>query len=470
MPPPNITGQLHMGHALFITLQDTLIRFHRMRGANALWIPGTDHAGIATQEKIIEELGKRGIDATRDNFLSFAAQWKDQYQGRITTQLTRLGASCDWQRERFTLDKQYSASVIEAFNRIAEKGLIYRDKNQWWLDTRQLAERALAALDSGELTIMPDDGAKTYRHYLRNIEPWCLSRQIWWGHQIPAWHDADGNWFIARSFEDACEKAGHDRLTQDEDVLDTWFSSSLWPFAIHGWPQNTEDLARYYPATLIETADDILFFWCARMIMMGLCLTDQLPFRTIYLHGIIRDKFGRKMSKSLGNGIDPLEISQKFGTDALRFALLENSIAGQDMKLGDDKFSSAKRFTTKLWNAARFCLLNTEAIAELRPSEHPDDLRILSLLEQHRQEMIEHLEGYNFHQAARTLRIAIKDEFCDWWIEAAKQRLREGDGAAGWTAIEGLRRILRLAHPFLPFTTEAIWSEISDTQLISESL
>jgi valyl-tRNA synthetase len=432
MPPPNITGELHMGHALFTTLQDTIIRHKRAQGYSALWLPGTDHAGLATHEKIMALLKKKRLEPSRANYEQEAEGWKAKTGNRISEQIRRLGASCDWSRERYTLDDGYTRAVHEAYARLQAQGLISKRDGQIYFDTSALAADLLARYQAGEIKIIPEHEGKTFAHFLENIEPWCISRQIWWGHQIPG----------------------------EDDVFDTWFSSALWPFAIHGWPEQTPDLERYYPADLIETGADILFFWCARMMMMGLALTDRLPFKTIYLHGMIRDAQGRKMSKSLGNGIDPLDIIQRYSCDGMRFALLENCTEGQDINLGDDMFDAGKRFCNKLWQASRFALGHWErqgcSVIGSSVSEHPDDLTILTECHEASRAISEALNGYEFRQAAYTFRHFFKDRFCDWYIEAAKDRLYADDKAGIETIMSVLQSSLKMAHPMIPFITSRI--------------
>ncbi len=441
MPPPNITGQLHMGHALFATLQDILIRFRRMQGYDALWIPGTDHAGLATQTKLEEELTNQGIsNPTREQFDKIATEWKSNMRNRITTQLRCLGASCDWERETFTLDDDYTKAVHAAFQKCKDAGMLYSEDGQLYLNMENLAQDILERHSNGEIKIIPEGGDKTFRHFLENIEPWCISRQIWWGHQIPG----------------------------EKDVFDTWFSSALWPFAILGWPEETEDYKRYYPATLIETADDIIFFWCARMLMMGLFLTDKLPFNTIYLHGIIRDEYGRKMAKSLDNGIDPLEIIDEYGCDAMRFALAENTIAGQDMNLGSNKFESGKRIANKLWQASRFTLshIAREGLSQRNLKLDGTDALILEELEEARKLITKHLDEFRFDLAAYELRKFFWHRYCDFYIEDAKERLYSGDKQALMTNELLLEGLLKLFHPFMPYMTEHIWQKWHNTSLI----
>ena len=466
MPPPNITGILHMGHAYFGTLQDILTRFRRMRGDDALWLPGTDHAGLATQQKLDALMREQGLDPDGPEFDAFAERYKAGLQGTITRQIRRIGASCDWSRETFTLDERYSRAVTEALRRCHDAGMLSRADGQWWLDMSGLAARLLQHLDAGDIRIIPEDGAKTLRHFLQEIQPWCISRQIRWGHRMPLWTLPDGSLRIA-------DDAPAPGAIRESNALDTWFSSALWPFATLGWPEETDDLRRYYPASLIETAGDIIFFWCARMMMMGLLLTDQLPFRTIYLHGIIRDKNGEKMSKSLGNGIDPLEIIGEYGCDAMRFALAENTTAGQDMRLWPEKFDAARAFRTKLWNAARFCLRHHERLGRppiARPSAPTgDNAELLTRFDRAAREATDALEAFDFRQAAYTLRHFLWDDFCTWYLEAAKARIYDGDREALATLMWTLDGTLRLLHPFIPFITERIRSAYADEPLITDT-
>ncbi len=445
MPPPNITGKLHMGHALFATLQDISIRFQRMHGRAALWLPGTDHAGLATQAKIDEEMLSQGLDPTGDDFIAYAADYRANLKSTITDQLRRCGASADWSRETFTLDDRYAEAVQEAWKRITEAGLTYREGDDIMIDMKAMAADLLACLDRGEIEIIPSGGEGTLRNFLNNIEPWNVGRDIRWGHPIP----------------------GTDK------VFDTWFSSSLWPFATLGWPHQTDDLEKFYPAAMIETADDILFFWCARMLMMGRFLTGQLPFRTIFLHGLVRDKDGRKMSKSLGNGIDPLEIIDRYGCDAMRFALTEAATPGQDMRMWDERFQAAKALRTKLWNVSKYALNHWDRMGS-PPIERPlapqgEDAVMLARMDTTIAEMAGMLESLTYHEAAHTMRSFIFEELSSRYIEATKSRLYDdNDTEALQTLMWCLDATLRLLHPMMPFVTERIRSAYSSTWLIEE--
>jgi valyl-tRNA synthetase len=474
MPPPNITGILHMGHALFATLQDISTRFNRMRGRNTLWLPGTDHAGLATQAKLDELMIAQGLDPQGPEFDAFAADYKANLKSTITGQLRRCGASADWSRETFTLDDDYSAAVIAAMEKCHEAGMLYQRDGQWWLDMEPLAAELLSEMDAGSLEIIPSGGEGTLRNFLTKIEPWCISRQIRWGHRLPIWKRNGIRSGIQRinefTISATCPGDPQD-WTQEEGCLDTWFSSALWPFATLGWPKDTPDMRTFYPAAMIETADDILFFWCARMLMMGLLLTDQMAFKTIFLHGLIRDKDGRKMAKSIGNGIDPLDIIEKFGCDAMRFALAEDATPGQDMRMWDEKFQAAKGLRTKIWNASRYAISHWDRIGHGRlafPSQHPDDIAIRARLDETIQEMTAMLEGLRYHEAAFTIRQFIFNDLCGTYIEQTKSRLYdENDMAANATLMETLHQTLRLLHPFMPYVTERIRAAYSPDPLIT---
>lgn len=449
-----------MGHAIFTTLQDILIRYHRMNGKAALWLPGTDHAGLATQQKIDQLMIDQGLDPNSDEFYNFAENYKNTLDHTITNQLRKTGASCDWSRYTFTLDERYSKSVIAALTECHKKGLLYSSNGQWYLDMSQMANNLIQHIKSGHIKIIPENETKTLLHFLENIEPWCISRQIKWGHRLPIWTNGSDIQISENTI---------DGYTQEYGCLDTWFSSALWPFASLGWPEKTDDYEKFYPAKLIETADDILFFWCARMLMMGEFLTGQLPFDTIYLHGIMRDKDGLKMSKSLGNGIDPLDIISEYGCDAMRFALTENATPGQDMKMWDDKFQSGKSIGTKLWNASKFCLSHN---SKFRPSETTnnfDDINFIQELKLFKNKMSMHFENYEFHLAAQSYRHFLFDEFCGKYLELTKYRLyTDQDPEALFTLMFGLSEILKIGHPIMPFITEYIWQTFNETMLISE--
>ncbi len=656
IPPPNVTGQLHMGHALDETLQDILVRARRMQGYSTLWVPGTDHAGIATQIKVEENLrvneGLTRYDLGREKFLEKVWDWKNQYGSRIISQLKKLGASCDWDHERFTMDEGCSRAVREVFVNLYNKGLIYRgfriinwcpacrtalsdaeveygeqaghfwhirypvkdsdeyltiattrpetllgdtavavhpederythlvgktlilpivgreipivadeyvekdfgtgcvkitpahDPNdfevgrrhelpvirvmnddgtinaeggrfagmdryearraivaeleetgalvkvedhshnvgtcyrckttvepltsdQWFVKMAPLAKPALEVVKSGKVRFEPERFTKTYVNWMENVHDWCISRQLWWGHRIPAFYCADcGEMTVSKTDITACPKCGG-KVEQESDVLDTWFSSALWPFSTMGWPDKTEDLARYYPTSVLVTGYDIIFFWVARMIFSGMEHMGQEPFSTVFIHGLVRDAQGRKKSKSLGNGIDPLVVIDEYGADALRFALASGNAPGNDMRFSDEKIEAARNFANKLWNASRFVLMNMEEDAEFGlPAESalaPEDKWILSLYGKLVKEVNENLDRYELGVALSAIYDFTWDIFCDWYIELCKSRLYEkGAAAKTATAVLGyvLVGILKLLHPYMPFITEEIYQAL----------
>lgn len=656
IPPPNITGQLHMGHALDNTLQDILIRYHRMAGYDTLWLPGTDHASIATEAKIVEAMKKEGLTKEslgREKFLERAWDWKAQYGGRIIEQLKKMGSSCDWERERFTLDEGCSRAVNEVFCKLYEKGLIYRgeriinwcphcltsisdaeveyedqaghfwhlrypfkdgsgylelattrpetllgdtavavhpdderykalvgktlilpivhreipviaddyvepdfgtgvvkitpahDPNdfevglrhnlevinvltpdaritedypayagmdryearkaivrdlekegalveiedyshnvgtcyrcgttveprvskQWFVRMKPLAGPAIDAVKQGETKFVPQRFEKVYFHWLENIRDWCISRQLWWGHRIPAWYCADcGEITVSRTAPTACAHCGSKAIEQDPDTLDTWFSSALWPFSTLGWPEETEDFRHYYPTNTLVTGYDIIPFWVMRMMFSGIEHTGRVPFDTVLIHGLVRDAQGRKMSKSLGNGIDPLEIIDRYGADALRFTLATGNSPGNDMRFSDERVEASRNFANKIWNAARFILMN---LGEDEPAPHlPSDLLledrwILSRYNALVEGVTDCLEKFELGMAVQKLYDFIWDVFCDWYIEIAKIRLNGEDEAARATVkavlVYVMSNTLKLLHPFMPFITEEIWQTL----------
>jgi valyl-tRNA synthetase len=658
IPPPNVTGELHLGHAMFVSMEDLMIRYQRMKGIPTLWVPGADHAGIATQLQVEKTLAREGLsreEIGRDEFLNRTWAWKEKYGGIITSQIRRLGASCDWERERFTLDEGLSRAVREAFVRLYEKGLIYRgprlinwspglktavsdleveyseepgklyyfkymlagpqdefipvattrpetilgdtgvaihpedprfqkyvgqrvvvpilgreipviadhyvdrefgtgalkitpghDPNdyeigqrhnleiisvldeaarvnenggpyqgqdrfdcrknlwedmgaaglvikeepytlnvprtqrggeivepmistQWFVRIQPLAEAALVAVRQGRIRIVPERFSKVYYNWLENIEDWCISRQLWWGHRIPVWYCADcGEMYAARVDPDACPHCGSSKLKQDEDVLDTWFSSGLWPFSTLGWPEETPDYRYFYPTSVMETGYDILFFWVARMIMMGLEFTGQEPFHTVYLHGLIRDESGRKMSKSYGNVIDPLVVMDELGTDALRFTLLVGSTPGNDMNLSVKKVEANRNFANKVWNAARF-VLHAIGQAPEQPQKEANwtlaDRWIRARLASLERDVDRLFQNYQYGEAGRQIYEFFWSEFADWYVEVAKMQLNEGGDRAYdtvQTLVHVLDTSLRLLHPFTPFVTEELWGRLKE--------
>jgi valyl-tRNA synthetase len=669
IPPPNVTGSLHIGHMLEHAEIDVTIRWHRMLGENTLWLPGTDHAGIATQMVVARKLAEQGVDYRalgREEFEKRVWEWKAESGDTIKRQMVRLGASCDWSRERFTLDAGLSRAVREVFVRLYEKGLIYRgeymvnwcpqcktalsdlevahatvpghlwhikypvngagggfvvvattrpetmlgdtavainakdaryfhlhgrtvrlplmdrdipiilddladpafgtgvvkvtpahdlndfeagrrhnlprikviDENgamtaaagayagldrfearkrvladleaagalektedyalnlgtcqrcktaveplvstQWFVSVKPLAEKAIEAVETGRIQFIPANWSKTYFEWMYNIRDWCISRQLWWGHRIPAWHcGACGEVTVAREAPAACPKCGSAKLTQDTDVLDTWFSSALWPFSTLGWPDKTEDLAAFYPTSLLITGFDILFFWVARMAMMGIEFMDgEVPFKQVYIHGLVRDAERQKMSKTRGNTIDPLVVTEKYGTDAVRMALLQGAAPGTDIVLTEERMSSSRDFANKIWNAARFLFLNMErsgvepwvpeSLEEFRPGNDApiEDRWIFSRLNAAALQVNRAIEQYRYHEAAQALWHFFWHEFCDWYVELKKLSFRENSGLdAGWrNMLAAFETALRLLHPAMPFLTEELWQRLAKGQ------
>ncbi len=659
MPPPNITGQLHMGHALDNTLQDILIRFKRMQGFNALWVPGTDHASIATEAKIVEAMRKEGIskdDIGRDGFLERAWKWKEQYGGRIVSQLKKMGSSCDWDRERFTMDKGCNEAVKEVFVKLYDKGLIYRgeriinwcphcltsisdaevehedqaghfwhlryqladgsgyielattrpetllgdtaiavnpkddryagyvgknvilpivhreipvvaddyvdmefgtgvvkitpahdpndfevglrhnlpvinvmtddakivdeyeayagmdrydarkaivadlekegalvkvedhDHNvgvcyrcgttveprvskQWFVKMKPLAGPAIEAVKKDETQFVPEYFEKTYFHWLENIRDWCISRQLWWGHQIPAFYcDKCGKMIVTKDNEAVCPGCG-EKMRQDPDTLDTWFSSALWPFSTLGWPDDTEEMDYFYPTSTLVTGYDIIPFWVMRMMFSGLEQTGKVPFDTVLIHGLVRDSLGRKMSKSLGNGIDPLEVIDKYGADALRFTLITGNAPGNDMRFYYERVEASRNFANKVWNASRFIMMNLPdggIDLKSKPELTDADKWIISKMNDTVKDVTENLNKYELGIAADKIYNFIWEEFCDWYIEMVKPRLYNKEDAtrdaALWTLKKVLIDALKLLHPYMPFVTEEIYCTLVDDE------
>ena len=655
IPPPNITGQLHLGHAMDETLQDTLIRWRRMQGYSALWLPGTDHASIATEAKIVETMRKEGItkeEIGREKFLERAWAWKDQYGGRIVEQLKKLGSSCDWDRLRFTMDEGCNKAVNHVFKKLYDKGLIYRgeriinwcphcktsisdaevvfeekegsfwhlryplsdgsgyielattrpetmlgdtavavhpdderykalvgktvilplvnkeipiiadsyveqdfgtgvvkitpahDPNdfevglrhnlpvinvmddggvinenggkyagmpalearkqivkdldevgflikiepikhnvgtcyrcgtvveprvstQWFVKMEPLAKPAIDAVKDGDIRFIPERMDKVYYNWMENIKDWCISRQLWWGHQIPAWYCECGETIVSEAVPTVCPKCGGTHLTRDPDTLDTWFSSALWPFSTLGWPDNTEELKYFYPTNTLVTGYDIIFFWVARMIFSGLEHMGEVPFNTVFFHGLIRDAQGRKMSKSLGNGVDPLDVISVYGADALRFTLVTGNSPGNDLRFSEEKVSASRNFANKIWNAARFILMNIKGKdidCALPKKLYTSDKWILNRFNNVTAAVTENLEKFELGMAVSKLYDFIWDDFCDWYIELAKIRMNGADEESADSArrvlVWTMSNTLKLLHPFMPYITEEIWQTL----------
>ena len=664
MPPPNVTGKLHMGHALDDTLQDVLIRFKRMQGYNTLWLPGTDHAAIATEVKIVESLKEQGIqkhDLGREGFLKKAWEWTELYGGTIVKQQKKLGCSADWSRSRFTMDEGLSNAVLEVFKKLYDKGLIYKGKrminwcpgcnssisdaeveyeeepthlwhirykvsgtedryiivattrpetmlgdtavavhpsderyedlvgktcilpimnkeipiiadrfvekefgtgcvkitpahdpndyqaglthnleiievfdenfkmnnlvpeyegmdmlearekiveklkeldalveiedythnvgkcyrchstiepkisDQWFVKMKELAQPAIEAVKTGKIKFVPERYDKTYFHWMENIQDWCISRQIWWGHQIPAYYcEKCGEITVDTKMPEKCCKCGHDILVQDEDTLDTWFSSALWPFSTLGWPEKTEDLKYFYPTNTLVTGYDIITFWVSRMIFSSLEQMGEIPFDTVFIHGLVRDSLGRKMSKSLGNGVDPIEIIDKYGTDALRFSLILGISPGNDIRYMPEKLEAASNFANKLWNASKFVLMNLEEYDKANVNLANlcyEDKWILSKLNRLSKDVTSNMENYEIGVATQKVYDFIWNEFCDWYIEIVKTRLYDKESKrraeAQYTLNKVLKDALKLLHPVMPFVTEEIYLKLYD---IDESI
>lgn len=462
MPPPNITGQLHLGHALFLTLQDTLTRWHRLSGINTLWLPGTDHAGLATHEKIIERLGPNSY--TAKEYLGIGKEIKNQNEARIIEQIQKMGSSCDWSRYTFTLDDKIKTATHSALTFCQSNNMLYHnpENNQWYLDMRALAKELIEAIEAGEIEIIPATEKAQLLNFLYKIQPWCISRQILWGHTIPIYYDKTNpqNYCIASNPEEATlllPSTNKDNITPCLDTFDTWFSSALWPFATLGWPEQTKDYETFYPAQLIETADDILFPWCAKMLMMGRLCTGIWPFKQIYLHGIIRDQKGRKMSKSLGNGIDPLSIIDKYGLDPLRWCMLTHTIAGQDMKISDQDFASSAKFCNKIWQAGRFFHKAFEALNLQKISNFNNTQLFSGYLKDFYPTFKLKLEKYEFMHASTELQHLFKHDFCDTWIETHKEAIHNNDLDTIIQGIEIYASFLILFYPFMPYLTQSIW-------------
>ncbi len=661
IPPPNVTGSLHMGHALNNTLQDVLVRYKRMDGFNAVWVPGTDHAGIATQWVVRRQLEAKGIDFRdlgREKFVETVWTWKEEAGGTIVHQLKELGVSCDWSRERFTLDADLQKAVTEHFVRLYEEGLIYRGKRlinwdpldqtalsdleveqeegaqgelwsfaypiresdgggeivvattrpetmlgdtavavhpdderyqhligktlqhpfvdreipiiadailvdpefgtgcvkvtpahdpndflvgkrhdlpminiltldgklnkeggpfagmdrfdarkavkeaiaekgldrgrkdhlmniprsqrsgavvepmlstQWFVRMKPLAGPALAAVEQGFTEFVPKQWENTYYAWLRDIRDWCISRQLWWGHRIPAWYDPDGNVYVARTFEEACEQAGRDDLVQDPDVLDTWFSSALWPFSVFGWPDQTPDLQRYYPTSVLITGFDIIFFWVARMMFAGLHFTGSVPFSDVYIHALVRDQNGEKMSKTKGNVVDPLTVIDEWGADAFRFTLVAFAAQGRDVLWDPARVEGYSKFTNKIWNALKFVFMNAEGYdPQAEMEDGPYELWMRARTGAAVQRIRDAIDGYKFNEAASEIYNFVWGEYCDWYLELSKTTLyddgasRARKNAVQHALFETMGAIVRLLHPMMPFLTEEIWSKLPE--------
>lgn len=462
MPPPNITGILHIGHATFLSIQDALTRYYRKSGYDTLWLPGTDHAGLATHDKIIQSFKK--YTPSKEDYLKRGDELKDKHHSAITNQIKRTGASCDWSREQYTLNDNFKHAAFKALQEINHKGLLYRKDNQWYINMKDMAKDLLNHIDSDGLIINDTGELNSLIHMLENIEDWCISRQIPWGYQMPLFFDKNGNHCIANSIEDAQKILNKSDIHQEESTFDTWFTSSLWPFASLGWPENAEDYNRYYPAQIIETGADILFFWCARMLMMGKLLTGQYPFKEIYLHGICRDKDGQKMSKSLGNGIDPIDIIDKYGTDALRFGLLSKS-NNKDMKIDETEFFDASKFINKIWQSCRF--MDTQIQNFNIPTTMNENGSFKDEIERISSLFKIGMENRDFLNTIRAIQHSFKHQFCDIWIEDNKKAFWNGDEDIIQHGLYILYSYMNILHCFIPFITEYIGRHFWNIDMIN---
>jgi valyl-tRNA synthetase len=459
MPPPNITGKLHLGHALFSTIQDSLIRYYRKSEYDTLWIPGLDHAGLATHDKILKSLKKR--DYTNEEYDIHAQKIKEKNGYIILEQIKRTGASCDWSQLNYTLDDKFKISSTLALKELKKHNLIYTKDGQWYLSMKNMADKLLEDIKSDTFRINDYSEMKKLIHTLENIEDWCISRQIRWGMRMPIYLDSNGD------FEILTEEESEGRnLTQIEDTFDTWFTSSLWIPTILGWAENSEDYQKYYPAQMIETGADILFPWCGRMLMMGKFLTGKYPFNEIYLHGICRDKDGIKMSKSLGNGIDPLDIIDKYGTDAMRFSLLTKT-THNDMKIDNEDFLNASKFMNKIYQSFRFIDMHLEKNEiELIPNKEGTHKEILIDL---KKEFIHAMENRDFLNITRKLQYSFKHNFCDEWIEENKQEIFNGNKEIIQHGLFIILSYMNLFHCFIPFISEYISEHFGIFDIINET-
>lgn len=462
MPPPNITGILHIGHATFLSIQDALTRYYRKSGYDTLWLPGTDHAGLATHDKIIQSFKKYTPD--KETYWKRGLELKEKHHAAITNQIKRTGASCDWDREQYTLNDNFKNAALTALQQINQNGLLYQKEGQWYIDMSHMAKGLLEHIKTGGLIINDTGELHSLIHMLENIEDWCISRQIPWGYQMPLFYDTNNNYCICSSLEEAQTILNSNNITQEESTFDTWFTSSLWPFASLGWPNNTEDYNNYYPAQIIETGGDILFFWCARMLMMGKYLTGIYPFKEIYLHGICRDKEGKKMSKSLGNGIDPIDIINKYGTDALRFGLLAKSNS-KDMKIDESEFLDSSKFINKIWQSCRF--LDTHIKNHSIEMKMNQNGSFEKEIDEIKSLFIKGMEKRDFLNTLRSIQHSFKHEFCDIWIEKNKKLFWSGDIETIQHGLYIIYSYLNILHCFIPFITTYIGEYFFNLDFIS---
>lgn len=449
MPPPNITGKLHIGHSLFISIQDALARYYRKSGYSTLWLPGTDHAGIATHQKIMETF----TDYIPDNieYEKRANELKETNQNKIIDQIKKTGASCDWSRMKYTMDESFKKAAIEALMYLNNENLLYKKDGQWYISMKEMADDLLNAINSKYFIINDQTEMNKLIPMLKNIEDWCISRQIQWGLELPI-YIKDGNTYIFKN-EDEAKKELIDGYTKESSTFDTWFTSALWPFATLGWPEKTEDYKKFYPAQIIETGADILFFWCARMLMLGKKLTGTYPFKEIYLHGICLDKNGKKMSKSLGNGIDPLDIIEKYGADSLRLALLSKS-SNKNMKIDDSDFLNSSKFINKIWQSLNFFAIQIEKQGISINLEFNGDFN--EKINELKNNFNEKFKKRDFLNLIRELQFSYKHDFCDIWIEENKKDIFNGNINKIYYGLYIISEYMNMFNCFIPFITEKI--------------
>lgn len=455
MPPPNITGELHLGHALFLSIQDCLIRYKKMQGFNTLWQPGLDHAGLATHEKIMKHFKKINHRPSETEYMQFGEQWAAEKSAAITNQIKQTGSACDWEQLIYTMSPSYQKTTNSAFEKIFALGLIYYQDGQWYLNLKEQTDKLIEAIHCKKIKIIPESQTGNLMNFLENFEPWCISRQIKWGQRIPLAQDEQGNIFYSDN---------PDTKGQIEDRLDTWFCSSLYPLAISGWETNEDRFKKFYPCSLIETGYDILFPWCARMLMMCNLLTGDYPFSEIYLHGLLRDKNGEKFSKSLGNGIDPLLIIKQYGADAMRLGLLSKTSNCNDLCLSQDSFKTSSIFLNKIWNASKFIFKYAEHIN----LEDIDYQKRCPKMHSIWKKYHENFSEYGFLQNAQMIEHEFKDWFCSTWIEQNKAAFYEGKKENILEGLIILYQFLLMLHPFIPFITEEIFSHYKQDFLYEE--
>lgn len=465
MPPPNITGKLHLGHATFLTIQDFLTRFYRKQDYCTFWQPGTDHAGLATHQKIIESLPSPE-NYTQADYFKAANKIKSKHQKIITNQMKKIGASCDWDQEQYTLSDNFINASTYALKKIQEAGLLYKKENDWYISMKGMALELINNINNDYFIINDEGSMNELLHMLNNIEDWCISRQILWGAKMPIYtHKITKNIIILSDEEYDIEI--HRDFIREDSCFDTWFTSSLYPFASLGWPEKTKNFEKFYPANIIETGADILFFWCARMLMMGKFLTGEYPFKEIYLHGMCRDKEGRKMSKSLGNGIDPLDIIEKYGADALRFTILSKT-THKDIKLEEENFSDSFKFINKIWQSSRFFQIHFEKQnIEYKTLKNGDfEERLMEI----KKEFIKNANKRAFIDLTRSLQHAFKHEFCDEWIENNKKSFFNGDKEIMQHGLYILSEFINMFHCIIPFSTQEIYYSFFQEDIITKEI